>query len=245
MRSVLRLPVQYDTQRLVADLATAERIGQYHDHYNAYKGESQGGWNLIPLVSRGGGTDPNSSLDFGRYVKRTGLRVDRRPPPFQKTAVLKQCPYFDEVVDSFQCEKRRVRLLRLEPGAKVRKHHDPGESWAGGQPRLHIPIVTHEDVHFHLDRQRIIMKPGELWYCDFSRQHWVENRSPVSRVHLMLELVVNDWLRQLFPAESPTERASNWVYYAGLRIRWKVAAGARRIQQGLESGRQPSASPGS
>jgi len=237
--------MQYDPQRLVADLATAERFGQYFDHYNAYEGESHGGWKLIPLISRGGRIDPQSSLDYGRYVKQAAAGVDRKPPPFEKTEILKQCPYFEEILDSLQCEKRRVRLLRLEPGARVRRHYDPGESWAGGRPRLHVPIVTHEDIYFYVDGQRVVMKPGEVWYCDFSRWHWVENRSPITRVHFMFELVVNDWLRQLFPRESRTERARNWIYHTGLQAQWKVAAGARRIQQGLESVRRPSAPPGS
>lgn len=240
MRSVHRLPLQYDTQRLIADLATAEQFGRYHEHYNAYEGEAEGGWKLIPLISRGGGIDPNSSFDYGRYVRQAGMGGDRKPPPFQKTEILKHCLYFEKILDDLQCRKRRVRLLRLEPGARIRRHYDPGENWAAGKPRLHIPIVTHEEIYFYVDGQRVIMKPGEAWYCDFSRWHWVENRSPISRVHLVCELVINDWLRQLFPAESLGERAGNWMYRARVRTQWRVARYARGIGHRVDNLRRRS-----
>jgi hypothetical protein len=75
------------------------------------------------------------------------------------------------------------------------------------------------------------MHPGEIWYCDFSRWHWVENRSPIARVHLVCELVVNDWLRQLFPAESLSERIGNCVYRTKVETQWRAARYARRIGQ--------------
>jgi hypothetical protein len=237
MKSLHRLPMQYDPQRLLADLARAEQAGQYHEHYNAYAGEAEGGWSSIPLFSRGGKIDPSASLDYGRYVRQVG-----KPPPFQKTEILKQCPYFEQILDSFQCSKRRVRLLRLAPGARIYRHRDPGESWAGGRPRLHIPIVTHDEVYFFHEGQRVIMRPGELWYCDFSRYHWVENRSPIARVHLMCELVVNDWLRQQFPAESLVERAGNWTYRTRVETGWKLAKYGRAIGQRLNDLRTTSSS---
>ena len=75
------------------------------------------------------------------------------------------------------------------------------------------------------------MQPGEAWYCDFSRWHWVENRSPIARVHLVCELVVNDWLRQLFPTESVSERVGNWIYRTRVEMQWRAVSYAGRIGQ--------------
>src|SRR5690606_34290625 len=88
---------------------------------------------------------------------------------------------------------------------------DLGEGWAMGKVRLHIPIVTHEEVYFYVDEQRVMMRPGELWYCDFTRPHRVHNKSDVARVHMVLDLRVDDWLRDFFPSEPLTDRVKNAV----------------------------------
>jgi hypothetical protein len=49
----------------------------------------------------------------------------------------------------------------------------------------------------------------------------------------MCELVVNDWLRQQFPAESLVERASNWTYRIRVETGWKLAKYGRAIGQRL------------
>src|SRR5262249_9428484 len=151
----------------------------------------------IPLLSAGGRADAD------------GLRP--LPGDYAGTPILACCPFFAEIVDSFRCTKQRVRLMRLAAGANIHEHRDSGESWALGQVRLHIPVVTHEEVHFYLDGRRAGMRPGELWYCDFTRPHWVQNRSPIDRVHLVLDLKLNAWLRCLFPEETLAERVGNWV----------------------------------
>jgi quercetin dioxygenase-like cupin family protein len=197
MKSTICFGPRYDVERLRADLKTAEQQGQAHLHWSTK--EHDGGWSAIPLMSVEGKVDPESlRLGAGRY---------------DKTPILKHCPYFEEIIDSFQCPKHRVRLMRLEPGTNIHEHTDPGDSWALGQVRIHIPIVTHDEVYFYVDGERIMMKPGEMWYCDFSRPHRVANKSPIGRVHLVLDLTVNPWLRQMFPAESLAERLGNWRYW--------------------------------
>jgi hypothetical protein len=197
MRSSICFGCRYDVERLVADLKIAEQAGKAHLHFST--AEHDGGWSAIPLVSLGGGVEADSL----RYQK--GI--------YKKTPVLERCPYFEEIVESFRCRWQRIRLMRLEPGTNIHEHRDPGDSWALGQVRMHVPIITHDEVYFYLDGQRLIMQPGELWYCDFSRPHRVSNRSPIARVHLVLDLVANDWLRGMFPTESLAERVGNWVYW--------------------------------
>jgi quercetin dioxygenase-like cupin family protein len=197
MKSTLKLDRRYDVGRLLADLATAERLGTAHLHFST--ADHDGGWKAISLVSLGGKSDADSLRHgYGRY---------------EKTPLLAHCPYFEEIIDGFGCPTQRVRLMRLEPGASIHEHTDPGDSWALGQVRLHLPIVTHEDVHFYLDGQRVQMRPGECWYCDFGRPHRVANRSPVARVHFVLDLTLNPVLRGLFPRESLPERLGNGAYW--------------------------------
>jgi hypothetical protein len=40
------------------------------------------------------------------------------------------------------------------------------------------------------------MAPGECWYNDFTELHSVHNDGDGDRVHLTIDCVVNDWLRE-------------------------------------------------
>jgi len=197
MKTTICFGKKYDVDRLAIDLRAAEDAGHRHLHWSK---DHDGGWSAIPLVSIDGCMDADS------------LRF--RPGAFKKTPILSHCPYFEEIVDSFKCVQKRIRLMRLEPGTNILRHTDPGDAWALGEVRFHIPIVTHDDVQFFVDGERLKMLPGELWFCDFSRPHWVHNRSPIARVHLVLDLSVNQWLRSMFPSESFAEQVSNRVYCA-------------------------------
>ncbi len=212
---------RYDVGRLLADLESAEKAGQFHKHWTDYH---DGGWSAIPLVSLGGAVDADS-LKHGRG-------------DYRKTPILAQCPYFEEIIESFHCPKERIRLMRLEPGKKILKHTDPGDAWALGKVRLHVPVVTHEEVYFYLDGERVVMRPGELWHCDFSRPHWIENRGPVARVHFVLDLVVNRWMRDFFPPETLADRVYNaayWCRFHGKEVARGVAeaTGAARLRRAL------------
>jgi hypothetical protein len=199
MKTAIRFDRHYDVERLRQDLEAAEHEGRRYLHHGRYH---DGGWSAIPLVSIDGGTGPEALL------ARTGGGT------FQKTPILSRCPYFEEILDSFECPKQRIRLMRLEPGTNIHKHSDgPAWSWAFGKvARLHLPIVTHDDVHFLIEGRRIIMRPGELWYCDVSRAHRVANRGAIARIHLVMDLTITPWLRAFFPREPVHERARNLVY---------------------------------
>ena len=92
-------------------------------------------------------------------------------------------------------------MMVLEPGGVIREHSDTFLS--SRIVRLHIPVVTHPDVEFHLDGRRCDWAPGELWYGDFSRPHRAVNRSQVTRLHLVIDVVADDMLLALFPGKPP------------------------------------------
>jgi hypothetical protein len=67
----------------------------------------------------------------------------------------------------------------------------------GGDVRLHIPVVTNPSVEFYLAGRRVPMQAGECWYLDLSLPHRVQNLGASERVHLVIDCVLNDWLRAL------------------------------------------------
>ena len=179
----IRLPRTYDPARLVQDLQVlrdvqaAPQPGPYH----------QGEWKGIALHSTGG----KDSV----FPSAPGL------DGFRETENLKRTPYFKFVLDDLKCPKEVVRILFLPPGGHIKNHFDFHTSFQFGLLRLHVPIITHPDVAFVIDGERMNWKAGELWYGDFSKVHSVKNDSPVVRAHIVIDVQINDFLLSLFPPD--------------------------------------------
>jgi hypothetical protein len=167
----------YDERRLLEDYSVASRNAQWLE---GSRGDEV--WDALPLMSRNGAIDESSI----RYWNWT----DDEYKQFRPTPILKDCVYFESVINNFKCYKERIRLMRLPAGKRILPHKD-----IPGKIRLHIPIRTHTDVFFLIEEHRLVMKPGELWYIDLEREHEVFNRSDVDRIHLVMDLIPNAWLK--------------------------------------------------
>lgn len=71
-------------------------------------------------------------------------------------------------------------------------------------------------MEFFLNGERVLMLAGECWYINANLPHKVENRGEANRVHLVVDCVVDDWLRSLVASassriESPIERAKDSI----------------------------------
>ncbi len=99
-----------------------------------------------------------------------------------------------------RCPLKSVRLLKLTAGSNIREHRDDDLGWDAGEIRLHVPIITDPAVDFFLNGQRVVMREGECWYLDLSLPHRVQNRSEVDRIHLVIDCLLNDWLRATIDA---------------------------------------------
>jgi hypothetical protein len=178
----VRLPRTYDPDLLVRDLQAlrslpqAPQPGPYHD----------GDWTGLTLYAPGGG------------------RPDVADPvlhPYAPTPALERAPYLARLLDELPAPKLLTRLLTLPPGSDIGEHSDAGSTFGFGSLRLHVPIVTHEQVVMVVGGDRMRWRPGELWWGDFSRPHWLRNDSEVTRVHLVVDVEVTDEIVALFPAE--------------------------------------------
>lgn len=187
----LRESDRFDAARIAAEADTILRQyapalhssgGSYHD----------GGWGAVGLVSHK--ADPFEDRPLG--------------PPYEKTPALAMAPYLESVIDSFATEKKRIRLMELRPGKSVYWHYDRGETIDDGKTaRLHIPVVTNEKVLLQISHEDVFWKPGELWYGDFSFPHRLYNGGKETRIHLVLDLAINDYILSLFPKAFLAEKA--------------------------------------
>jgi Aspartyl/Asparaginyl beta-hydroxylase len=191
--AAVRLPRTYDVDLLLRDfralsgVPTAPQPGPYH------KGE----WTGIALYSMGG----------KESVFPSSPGMDR----YQETEQLRRAPYFKQILDELECPKEVVRILFLPPAGHIKDHFDFHTSFQFGLLRLHIPIVTHPDVAFIIDGQRMNWKAGELWYGDFSRVHSVKNDSQIVRIHMVIDVQINDFLLGLFPKDFIERRRAEGI----------------------------------
>ena len=121
-----------------------------------------------------------------------------KAPEFLPNEALQKCPYLLTVLETFQCKKETFRIHTLDAKAHIRPHRDIGYCFEQGKIRLHIPLVTNDQVQLLVNNERINMQPGECWYCNFNEVHEVKNDSDQPRTHLIMDCVVNDWMKDVF-----------------------------------------------
>ena len=166
--------LQFEVRQLVSQYAPKPH--SRYDHHD-------GGWNALGLIAHKG--DPFE---------------DRYMLPLAKTPALTSSPHIESLVESFRTEKARVRLMELQSGKSILWHYDRGESIDDGEfVRVHIPIITNNAVRVQISHSDLVWREGEIWYGDFSFPHRLFNGGTQSRVHLVLDLRVNDFILSLFP----------------------------------------------
>lgn len=193
-RPFFQLPVLFEAARLQAEVAglPAEAWVPHPDHVP--------GNSATRLISVGGG---ETDAIYGQMLP---------------TQWLGAMPYLRQILAGFGVVWGRSRLMRLAPSARVPEHADINYHWHT-RVRLHVPIFTRPEVHFHCDGQAVHMAAGEAWIFDNWRRHHVENKGSAERIHLVADT---------------TGTAAFWQFACGqppARERWRTV------------GWEPSASP--
>jgi hypothetical protein len=179
----VRLPLAFDAARLAADLAALDGSA-WVQHY--VKQNYDGDWSVVPLRAPAGATHP--------------IQMIYSPPgvtDFVDTPFLDRSPWFAEAIARFQCPVMSARLMRLTPGSVIKEHRDHDLAAEEGFARIHIAVVTNDGVDFRLNRTPVTLLPGEAWYLRLADPHSVANHGSETRVHLVIDVVVDDWLAGL------------------------------------------------
>jgi len=178
----LQLPFFFDAGLLQQEVEALSAM-QWLPHYQVkhYEGE----WSAIPLRSIAGKVDdiiisPTDNRDY------------------RDTIFLERSPYLKGVLQTFLCPLQAVRLLKLNAGSIIKEHRDAELNFEKGEIRLHIPVLTHADLEFFLDKERMNLEEGECWYMNFNLPHAINNKSNINRVHLVIDALVNDWVKEIF-----------------------------------------------
>jgi len=177
----IQLPFLFAPEKLQEELSSLNTEWIAHFNKLHYEGE----WSALPLKSYGGSLT-NVMPDVGATSQ------------FLDTPLMEQCPYMKSITELLPGEKRAVRLLRLKPGAIIKEHTDKELCYEDGEVRIHVPITTNEQVEFYLEGERIMMREGECWYLNFNLPHAIANKGTTDRVHLVIDCIVNDEVKDLF-----------------------------------------------
>lgn len=178
----LKLPFTFDPERLRAD-AEQFTADEWTPHFNIHNYEGE--WSVVPLRAVKGAVtaiypDPNA------------------PDGYVETEQMSRCNYVPEILRTFECELQTARFLKLAAGSAIKRHRDYELGLEDGFVRIHIPALTNDNVEFVLGDEYLKMDAGEVWYLNVNNYHSVRNAGATDRIHLVIDCVVNDWLRQFF-----------------------------------------------
>jgi hypothetical protein len=185
------LTLRFDVARLQADLDVLR-----HEYWGAQRAYGQDGltnetnvaWRILPLRNIGG--DPARTDPGGAALA-----------DFADTPWLAKTLYFSETIAAVPAPIRSVRLMALGAGTTVPEHRDGKYGFAGGTVRLHVPIETNPGCVVVIEGRARHWDAGRLWFGDFGRRHYVANTGDRTRIHLVIDCLVNRELIELFPAD--------------------------------------------
>ena len=179
----VRLPLVFDVAAMRADLAVLEAM-DWTAHFVAahYSGQ----WDVLPLRAQAGAVHPVMMIYSDPTVSEW---ID--------TPMLARAPALAEVIAAFCCPVEAVRLMRLTPGSAIHEHRDHDLDAAEGRARIHVPVTSNPNVAFLLNGTAVTMMPGEVWYLRLADPHAVRNDGACDRVHLVIDVRVNEWLEEM------------------------------------------------
>ena len=183
-----KLPLTINIRAVQQEVTALSSGWQPHFNTRHYNGN----WTVLPLRSPGGET----GCILPEVLSHGG---------FGDTPGMNSCPEIRTFLSQFNCPLMSVRLLNLAAGAEIKEHRDRELSFEQGEARLHVPIFTNEHVRFYVQGQRVQMEEGDCWYLNAGLPHSVCNNGDSDRIHLVIDCIVNDWLKQLFDKSEKQE----------------------------------------
>jgi hypothetical protein len=146
--------------------------------------------------TRGGRLGPH---DAARAVFLRGYApAEGRGKPVEDRASLAQLPYAREIITRLlPAPPQRCLLARLPAGAMVPPHSDIGPYFLK-TIRIHVPVITHENVWMYCDGRVFRMQAGEVWALNNIAEHAVWNADATRpRTHMICDYLPSPALLDL------------------------------------------------
>ncbi|MGI9252097.1 MAG: aspartyl/asparaginyl beta-hydroxylase domain-containing protein, partial [Pseudohongiellaceae bacterium] len=79
-----------------------------------------------------------------------------------------------------------VLITRIPPGGEVKPHVDHGWHASYYRDKYAVQLRGNEHQAFHFEDASLSAEPGEVYWFDNSRLHWVTNESDEERITMIV-----------------------------------------------------------
>ena len=162
-------------------------------------------WTAISL--RGYGPEPLDILKPN--VLKSGVKEEVK---LQNTPLLQKSGFqvINDILAKIPSTFERVRFMKIKANSGIGKHSDRIDKDFGIEDgniiRIHVPIRTNDQVEFYLweGKEKLVnyLEEGHYYYVDVRAPHAVTNNSDVDRIHLVIDVYVNEEIRKLLGVET-------------------------------------------
>lgn len=84
-------------------------------------------------------------------------------------------------------------IISMKPNSRIRTHKDRGDLFYLMR-RFHIPLKTNPETFFIVDEEKFFLEEGHIYELNNSRYHGVRNESNKYRIHLIIDVMPNEYL---------------------------------------------------
>lgn len=100
---------------------------------------------------------------------------------------------FNELENYYSGKVIRCEIIKMKPYSDIGKHTDGGPILHYSR-RVHIPLITHEEIMFCVMGNCINMKQGGWYEINNQLPHSVNNPTETNRIHMIIDILPDDML---------------------------------------------------
>jgi len=95
-----------------------------------------------------------------------------------------------------------IQVAKMQGGGEILPHIDSGLGFVFSH-RIHIPLITNENVIFKIDNEKFYFPAGYAYEINNTKTHSVVNNNDLSynRIHIILDYVSNEYISYIEPKE--------------------------------------------
>jgi hypothetical protein len=90
----------------------------------------------------------------------------------------------------------RSEVISMPRNTRIRTHKDQSDLLYLSR-RFHIPIITNEQCIFTVEDEKFNLKEGNIYELNNRKYHSVENNSNKDRIHLIVDLLPNQYTKNV------------------------------------------------
>jgi hypothetical protein len=181
--TIAELPIIIDSDRIANFLSKINESFWYEDMSRKEKYQEHTNTDTIPILS--------VNLDLTYFF----LEDQKKHPVLYEpiVALMKDC--LDYLQNLYDGVIHKILLVKLKSNSSIPLHADSGFALQYTR-RIHIPIVTNENVFFTVEDKTVNMKKGYLYEINNLKKHAVDNNSDHDRIHMIVDVIGNKTIKE-------------------------------------------------